>query len=63
MQVREGDTDGADCTLTMTHDAWREISDHPACQRQRTTSRRAWCTATGNASMLAFTVAARVILG
>lgn len=30
VQVREGDTDAADCTLTMTHDAWREISDHPA---------------------------------
>ena len=29
-RVVPGETEDADCTLTMTHDAWREISDHPA---------------------------------
>jgi putative sterol carrier protein len=29
-QVVAGDTDDADCTMTMSHDVWREISDHPA---------------------------------
>ncbi|MCA9576362.1 MAG: SCP2 sterol-binding domain-containing protein [Polyangiales bacterium] len=29
-RVIEGEAEGADCILTMTHDAWREISDHPA---------------------------------
>ena len=29
-KVLEGDSESADCTLTMSHDAWREISDYPA---------------------------------